>query len=462
MPVFRRLCELDHPSEEVYAWHTRPGALHRLIPPWESIRVHSSEHSRSVGGRVRLGVRRGPVELTWEVEHTRCEADRLLVDEQVSGPFESWRYEQRFVPIEGDRTVLEASVDWDPPLGSLGQSVSERHVHRVLQRVLSFRARRLKGDLGLLRRYGGGRGRVVAITGSTGLIGTALGHLLEVTGYQVLRISRSKSSASGWVQWDPAKGKLPRRELEGLYAVVHLAGESIAGVRWTAAKKDAILKSREQGTTLLCRTLAELDHPPEILVSSSAVGYYGHRGNEPIAEDGDPGTGFLSEVCERWEASTHPARAIGIRTVLLRGGLVLSPAGGPLGMMLLPFNMGLGGRVGSGRQYLSWIDLDDYTGMILHAMGESDVRGVLNATSPNPVTNAAFTDVLGRVLRRPTLLPVPALAMSALLGEMGVELLLSGQRVVPEKAIRSGFEFLFSDLEDSLRHQLGREEDHRE
>ena len=460
MPVFRHRCELDQPPKEVFAWHERPGAFQRLVPPWESVRVRSQ--TGGVGGRVCFGVQRGPVELTWEIERTGYEAGRLFVDEQVRGPFGQWRHEHRFESIDRGRTALVDVIDWEPPSGSLGWAFSERRVNRGLQRLFEFRARRLKADLGTLSRYGLGKDRLVAITGSTGLIGTALGHLIEAGGYRVLRISRSRREGDGWVHWDPSRGTLSPDALEGAHAVVHLAGESIAAARWTSAKKDAILKSREEGTLLLSRTLAELDRPPEVLVSASAVGYYGHRGDEPVTEKVGSGSGFLAEVCRRWEASTHAARAVGIRTVHLRSGLVLSPSGGPLRTLLIPFSLGLGGRIGSGRQYLSWIDLDDHTGMILHAMGEPELRGPLNSTSPNPLTNSAFTDVLGRVLRRPTLLPVPAVALTALLGEMGVELLLSGQRVIPEKAIRTGYQFLFPDLEDSLRHQLGRVEEGNE
>ncbi len=457
MPVFRHRCELDQPPEEVFAWHERPGAFQRLVPPWESIRVRSQ--TGGVRGKVCFGIRRGPIELTWEIERTGYEAGRLLVDEQVKGPFGHWQHEHRFESIGRGRTALVDVVDWAPPRGSLGQIFSERRVNQHLQSLFEFRTRRLKSDLGLLRRYGPGKDRLVAITGSTGLIGTALGQLIEAGGYRVLRISRSRRGGDGWVYWDPSTGTLSPEALEGVYAVVHLAGESIAAARWTSGKKDAILKSREEGTLLLSRTLAELDRPPEVLVSASAVGYYGHHGDEFITEEGDSGRGFLAEVCQRWEASTHAARAVGIRTVHMRSGLVLSPSGGPLRTLLTLFNLGLGGRIGSGRQYLSWIDLDDHTGMILHAMREHEVRGPLNSTSPNPLTNSAFTNVLGRVLRRPTLLPVPAVALRVLLGEMGVELLLSGQRVIPEKAIRTGYQFLFPDLEDSLRHQLGRMED---
>jgi len=300
----------------------------------------------------------------------------------------------------------------------------------------------------------------VAITGATGLIGTALGHLLEASGYRVRRIARFPYGGCGeredWVRWDPRAGVLPSAPLEGLYAFVHLAGESIAGMRWTRAKKEAILTSRIEGTSLVSRILAELDRPPEVLISGSAAGYYGHRGVETLNEESDPGRGFLAEVCKKWEESTQCARARGIRTVHVRSGLVLSALGGALETLLIPFGLGLGGRIGSGRQYLSWIDLEDQIGMMMHAMAEGSVHGAMNATSPNAVTNTVFTDILGRVLRRPTLVPLPGIGVEALLGEMGVELLLSGQRVLPDKALRSGYRFRFPHLEDSLRHQLGR------
>ncbi len=460
MPEFRHRVELEHPPDKVFAWHERPGAFERLTPPWMSVRVRSRTGGLEVGGRLQLGVRRGPVELGWELEHTAYEAGRLFVDEQRKGPFDSWRHEHRFEPLAGGGTALVDVVHWEPPVGALSRGFAQGYVHGELRRLFAFRARRLKADLALLERYGAGEGRVVAITGSTGLIGTALSNLLEVAGYRVLRVSRSRERGEGWVHWDPAAGTLDSGALEGVHAVVHLAGESIAGLRWTSAKKDAILRSREEGTLLLCRTLAELAKPPEVLVSASAVGYYGHRGDEALTEDSESGRGFLAEVCRRWEAATHAARALGIRTILFRGGLVLSPKGGPLDTLLIPFGLGLGGRIGSGRQYMSWIDLDDHTAMILHSMSHPEVRGAMNSTSPNPLTNAAFTDVLGRVLRRPTLLPVPAFALTAALGEMGTELLLSGQRVLPEKARRTGFEFQFPDLEDSLRHQLGRTANH--
>ncbi len=459
MPVFSHRTELDHPVEEVFDWHTRPGALQRLTPPWEELRVREQEGGIEVGGRVVLGLKKGPAELKWEVAHTEFRENELFVDEQRSGPFARWRHEHRFEALGEGRSAVEDVVDWAPPMGSLGRTFSEGFIQRTLERLFAFRARRLKNDLELHRRYRGTGPLQVAVTGSTGMIGSSLVHFLRSGGHRVVRISRSRRKGDDWAHWDPAAGTIDAQALEGVDAVVHLAGEPIAGIRWTAAKKEAILRSREEGTALLSRTLAELTQPPRTLISASGVDYYGDRGDEPLNEGAEPGTGFLAEVCRRWEKATHPARAVGIRTVHLRTGLVLSPSGGVLGTILLPFKLGLGGRLGSGRQYMSWIDLDDHVGLILHVMGTPELRGAVNSTAPNPVPNASFTNTLGRVLGRMTILPAPALAIEALLGQMGRELLLQGQRVLPEKALTSGYAFLFEDLEDSLRHQVGRIEE---
>jgi hypothetical protein len=238
-------------------------------------------------------------------------------------------------------------------------------------------------------------------------------------------------------------------------AVVHLAGESISGLRWTSEKKRAIRDSRVEGTRLVARAIAGL-HDVKTLVMASAVGYYGGRGEEILTEESGPGSGFLAEVCQEWESAAQRAEGAGVRTVKVRNGVVLSAAGGALPTMLPPFRAGLGGRLGNGRQYMPWIDLDDCVGIFHHAVMADGVQGVLNGTAPNPVTNAVFTDAIGRVLNRPTVLPVPSMALKLALGEMGKELLLKGQRARPEATLRAGYHFRYDGVEASLRHQLGR------
>lgn len=458
MPVFRHRTELDHPVEDIFAWHRRPGALERLTPPWEDVRVLEREGGIDAGGRVVLGIRQGPATVRWEIAHTHLEENRLFVDEQVRGPFSRWRHEHRFEAREGGGSTLEDVIEWEPPMGGVGEAFASGTVERNLRRLVAFRARRLTNDLALHRRFADGARLTVGITGSSGMIGTDLSHFLGGGGHRVIPIRRTSRPSGGEIGWDPEAGRLDPADLEGLDAVVHLAGEPIAGVRWTEAKKERILKSREVGTGLLARALREVDAPPQVLVSASGVDYYGAHGAEVVTERNRSGEGFLAEVVRRWEGAARPAVEAGIRTVFLRSGPVLSPRGGILGTLLRPFRMGLGGRVGSGRQYLSWIDLDDEVALIHHALNTSGLSGPLNSTAPNPVPNASFSDVLGRVLGRPTIVPIPSFAIRSILGEMGRELLLEGARVHPEQALASGYRFLFPDLEDSLRHQLGRDD----
>jgi hypothetical protein len=295
----------------------------------------------------------------------------------------------------------------------------------------------------------------VLVTGSSGLVGSALVTQLESDGHTVTRLVRSKRGAGeAQVLWDPEAGTMDAAALEGLDAVVHLAGESIAAGRWTAARKARILESRVKGTSLLAETLAGLRERPRVLVSASAVGYYGDRGEEALREESASGSGFLADVCRQWEAGAVPAAQGGIRVVHPRFGIILSQSGGALPRLLLPFRLGLGGRLGSGRQFMSWIALDDAVGAICHALTHDDLKGPVNTASPTPVRNREFTRTLGRVLRRPTVFPLPAFAARLAFGQMGDELLLASQRVEPAKLLAGGYQFGFPDLESALRHLL--------
>lgn len=297
----------------------------------------------------------------------------------------------------------------------------------------------------------------ILITGSTGLIGTALIKFLAEHGHHVTRLVRSpRPMREPTVQWNPATGSLNPNELEGFDAVVHLAGESIAGGRWTAAKKARIVDSRVKGTRLLSETLAKLSQPPKVLVCASAIGYYGNRGDEMLREESGSGSGFLPEVCRAWEGAAAPAEKKGIRTVKLRAGIVLSTAGGALAKLLLPFKMGVGGIVGNGKQYWSWISFDDLLGAYHHALITESLHGPANAVAPAPVTNHEFTKTLGRVLSRPTIFPLPALAARLMLGEMADELLLASARIEPARLLASGYKFKHGNLEHALREALGK------
>ncbi len=288
----------------------------------------------------------------------------------------------------------------------------------------------------------------VLLSGSSGLIGTALRESLGDR--SVVRLVRSRGTGTD-VSWDPLAGTIDRERLEGLDAAVHLAGESIASGRWTARRKAMIRDSRVQGTATLSEALASLSSPPRVLVSASAIGFYGDRGEEILRESSGPGVGYLASACAQWEGATDPAERRGIRVVHLRLGIVLSTRGGALAKMLLPFRMGMGGVVGSGRQYMSWIALEDVVGIIRHALEKEDLKGPVNGVSPAPVTNREFTKTLGRVLGRPTIAPLPAVMARLLMGEMADALLLSSARVEPAALKASGYAYRLPQLEAALR-----------
>ncbi len=297
----------------------------------------------------------------------------------------------------------------------------------------------------------------IALTGATGFVGRRLIARLQGGGHELYVLSRREPAdlpdGVRFHQWNALKEHPPLDALEGAGAVIHLAGEPVAQ-RWTPRAKLRIQASRVEGTNALTAAIARLTHKPKTLLAASAIGYYGNRGEELLNENSPPGSGFLPETSVRWEAASDKAAQLGMRVVKFRIGLVLGAEGGALKKMLPPFRLGLGGRLGSGRQWMSWIHVEDLAGMILFALQREDIRGVMNATSPNPVRNAAFTHALGSALKRPTVFPVPAFALKLLLGEMS-ELLLDSQRVEPAAALRSAFSFQFPSLASALQDILG-------
>lgn len=297
----------------------------------------------------------------------------------------------------------------------------------------------------------------ILVTGASGLVGSALLPELAKDGHQVVRLVRGLAKdAAREIPWDPLKGVEDTSGLEGADAVVHLAGENIAEGRWTDEKKRRIRDSRVSGTRVLSHALARLNRAPRSLVCASAIGFYGDRGEEVLTEESGPGEGFLPEVCREWEAAADPARERGIRVVHLRFGVIFSERGGALEKMLMPFRMGVGGKLGSGRQYMGWITLDDTVAAIRHALALESLSGPVNVVAPQAVTNLEFTKTLGRVLSRPTVFTVPAFAARLAFGEMADEALLASQRVRPQRLEQSGFVFQYPNLEGALRHVLKR------
>jgi uncharacterized protein (TIGR01777 family) len=460
MPILLHSSRMPVPVEALAAWHFRPGALSRMTPPWTQVRHVRTYGGVANGAIAEFEVRIGGLWWRWKAVHEEVDPPRGFRDRQVEGPFASWVHDHRFLPEEGAHSLLEDRIEYEVRGGGAGRLLAGGKAHRELVRAFLFRHRRLRSDL---RRHAecAGDPLHVAITGASGLVGSNLHAFLSSGGHQVRRIVRGRpDAAEGDIAWNPAKGEVDAKALEALEAVVHLAGENIAAGRWTKARMESIRASRVEGTRLLCETLARLERKPKVLVSASAVGFYGDRPDldlaAPLDESGPRGEGFLGEVAAAWEAATRPAEEAGIRVVHLRIGVVVAAQGGVVAKLLTPFSLGLGGPVGSGRQAMPWIALDDLLGAILWSIRREDLRGAVNATSPQQRSNRAFGADLASVLRRPAFMPLPSLAVKAIFGRMGTELLLAGAPVAPRRLLESGFRFEFPTLAEALRFELGR------
>lgn len=443
-------------AASVYAWHMRRGAFERLAPPWEEPRVISPFAPPSIGGSVELEVPIAPgVRILWISDFAEVLEGEMFRDIQRTGPFDLFDHTHRFEAKNDSASVMEDRIRYVLPGGRLGDLFGSGLARRKLRAMFAYRHRVLAKDLAVHARARRGAMRIL-VTGATGLVGRSLVSFLESGGHTVHRLTRHAARNDREIEFDPEKGARHPSDIEGFDAVIHLAGDPIAKGRWTEEKKRLIRESRVPFTRRLAGTLGALKKPPGVFISASATGYYGDRGDRILRESDPPGEGFLPEVCLEWEGATEPAAQAGIRVVHLRSGLVLTPAGGALAPMLLPFTLGLGGPLGNGRQWWSFIALDDLLYLIHHVLMTDAVRGPLNATSPEPVTNAEFTKVLGRVLNRPAVIPAPEFALKLALGGMTGPLLVASARVNPEKALDTGFEFAYPSLEGALRHVLGR------
>jgi hypothetical protein len=467
---FQQSVRLPVPARDAFDWHARPGAFERLNPPWAPARLVLRSGGIEDGARIEFIVRLGPLRQRWVAEHRGFVDGRQFQDVQVRGPFAEWEHTHTILPegdsgwvrrrraIQGDSACeLRDEIRYRLPAGALGRLLAGGMIERQLRRVFRYRHRVTAADLSVHARYSEGRAMKILVSGSSGLVGSQLCPFLATGGHEVVPLTRPKSNAAAdAVHWDPAGGTIDRDKLDGFDAVVHLAGENIGDRRWSAEQKAKIRNSRVDGTRLLCTALASLDRPPKTVVCASAIGFYGDRGDELLDESSSPGEGFLPDVCRDWEAACEPAREKGIRVVNTRFGVVLSPQGGALAKMLFPFKMCAGGAIGGGKQYWSWVALDDVISAILHALATESVKGPVNVVSPHPVTNRDFTKTLGRVLGRPTILPMPAFLARLALGEMADDLLLASARVQPKRLQETGYEFRFCELEPALRHLLGK------
>ncbi|MGO9730941.1 TIGR01777 family oxidoreductase [Mycobacterium sp.] len=440
---------IDAPIYEVFDWHTRPGAFTRLAPPWQPVRVIAEADSLK-SGRAELGL---PGGLRWVADHQpdsydppRRFVDTIGTDGLASLPVRlavRWRHTHDFDELSGERTRLTDRVATPVPAAAL-------------RAMFGYRHRQLADDIAVHRRAAahGLAPLTVAVTGSSGLVGSQLTAFLSTGGHRVIRLVRHAATKPDERQWnpdDPDPGLLA-----GVDAVIHLAGASIAG-RFTDEHRAAIRDSRIGPTRRLAELIAQSADGPRVLISASAVGFYGYdRGDETLTEDSERGDGFLADVVAEWEDATVPAQEAGARVVRVRTGIVQSPAGGTLRLLRPLFAAGLGGRVGNGRQWLSWIGIDDLVDVYHRGLWDTDLSGPVNAVAADPVRNVDYTRTLAHVLRRPALLPVPPFGPRLLLGEQGArELAFASQRVLPARLQQADHRFRRPDLEQTLRHLLG-------
>jgi uncharacterized protein len=456
MQTFVRTVALPVSAAAAMAWHERLGALARLTPPWEHVELRALSAGVRDGARVRLRARvLGPLGVDWEVEHFDYVAGQRFCDRALRGPFAHWVHRHEFTDTSGGGCELRDHIEYALPGGALGRVLGHGFVERKLAAMFAYRHAITRADLALPPPP---RPLRVLLTGASGLIGSALVPLLTTQGHTVLRLVRRAPRGPDEARWDPARGEIDLAALGEIDAVIHLAGAGVADARWTAARRRLIRSSRVESTQLLARTLAALPTPPQVVLGGSAVGFYGDTGDVWCDEAAAAGTGFLAEVVQAWEAAWATLAARGAtRLVFLRTGVVLSAAGGALARMLPAFRCGLGGPLGAGRQWLPWVELNDVLGACAYALARPEVNGPLNLVAPQLATSRDFATTLGRVLRRPAILPAPAWALRLILGRgLAEEALLAGQRARPEGLRRAGYGFRHENLEAALRHTLGR------
>lgn len=453
---FERRVTVPVPAAETFAWHERPGAFTRLTPPWEPVKLLHTDGSIRTGSRATIRVKQFGLPLTWQVEHVDYEAGVQFADIQHGGPFAHWKHTHRVQPEGPASSTLVDHIDYRLPLEPLSRWVAGGFVRRKLDRMFTWRHRIMSADLQAHQALAarGFAGRTVAISGASGLLGTALAGFLGTGGHRVRPLIRGAGEADA-LRWDTPEA-VP--DLTGVDVVFHLAGENVAQ-RWTAAARDRILDSRVARTRALAEALADLKRrtgkAPD-LICASAIGIYGSACDDTLkTEDAPAGDDFLAKVCLAWEAATQPARDAGVRVVNARFGVVLDPAGGALAKLLTPFKLGLGGPVGGGAQWFSWIALEDVVGGLAW-IAASELTGPVNFVGPQPVRNKDFARALGHAVGRPAFLPAPAFALKAALGEMAQHTVLASQRVSSARLESTGYVFRFPEIEACLRTLTGR------
>ena len=451
---FIKRTKMNVPVETLFSWHTREGAILRLTPPWAPMKMISrTMDGIGKGVRVKFKLNFFKIPMIWESEHIEYIENQLFKDRQVKGPFAKWEHTHRFIPDGKTGCIMEDRVEFKLPFGILSRPFYN-FVLKKIKKMFDYRHRVLKTDLE--SHVGKSKKLRILISGASGTIGKALIPLLQTCGHEVIvLVRRKKDLLDNELFWDPYKGQLDFEKAGHIDAVINLNGVDIAKGRWTAQLKKLIIDSRVIPTSLLAETIHKMAQKPKVFISASAIGFYGNNNDKAVNESSPKGDFFISRVCKLWEDASFQAQKAGVRTVMLRTGVVLTPVGGALAKMALPFKLGMGVILSHGRQYMSWISMDDEISAILFILGNDNIQGPVNLTAPEPVTNREFSKTLARVFSRKVWFFMPKLMIRLIWGEMGKETLLASIRVKPEKLLNNGFVFQHKTLSGALKHILG-------
>ena len=461
MPKFEHRAEHEATQKEVWDWYNSKGAFRRIMPEWEGIKPINA--GKLIDGEETIfKVSIGPIKKKWVARHHSVIPGEGFSDRMMKGPFGAWNHTHKFESVGDNLTKISDDVEYKLPFHLLtGWSAGMTILPRTRQ-MFKYRSTRVTNDLKQIKSSDNLPRQKVLVSGSTGMIGLQLCAFLESAGHDVHRLVRTNTKLPpdvdqhNVIRWNDQTGDVIEGDFNGFDTVIHLAGAGIGDKRWSKKRKQLIRDSRVIPTENLSRLLASLKSPPKALLCSSAIGFYGERGNEVLNEKSTPGDGFLADICGQWENASTKASDAGIRVVHLRTGIVVSPLGGALAKLLLPAQMGGGGPVGGGRQMQSWISLDDEVYAIHHLMMSESSEGPYNLSAPSPVSQKVFAKTLGRVLRRPAFMPLPGFVIRMMFGDMGQKLVLEGQDVRPDRLLESGYEFTYPDLEGCMRNCLGK------
>ena len=459
MYKYKHVTTVDADIDSTFKWFEHEGSFRRLMPPWEVAEEVRADETLNVGSQRVFRFPMGPLKMTWVAEHTAYNPPHHFADKMVKGPFWHWTHNHNLSEVDGKTEVID-DVTYQVPFGALGNLADTvlggMLVKSRLSRMFKARELRLQRDLERHSHFSHLPRKKILVAGSSGMIGTQLVAFLDTGGHDVWRlVRRTLNPGANEIRWDPDNGDFDPNLLSGFDVIIHLGGEPIGEKRWNDKRKQMIRDSRVKSTKLLTDAIVSLDKKPESFILASAIGRYGDRGNEELTETSEIGQGFLPDVCREWESAASAAEEAGVRTIFLRTGIVLAATGGALGKMLLPFKMGAGGPMAGGKQWMSWISLDDQIYAMNHLMMEGSSKGVYNVTAPYPVRQRRFAKLLGKVLRRPAFIPLPKFAIKLMFGEMGERLTLDSQRVLPDRLLAEGYKFVHENLDDGLRDSLG-------